>query len=349
MEVTILGAGAMGSALSVPLSDNGHAVTLWGSRFDEDILASLRNGEKHPRLGVQLPQSVTLTGPDELELAVEGCEVLILGVSSQGVVPVTRRIASFVDDDMTIVSIAKGIVDIESDPYMIGEGIRSVLDEKTDANPPIVCVGGPSIASEVAERSRTAVAYAGRNENALNLVTGAMETDYYSIKSTTDLAGLQVCIGYKNAYSIALAWPDGITERKGKNTPSSMTNLKAILFLQTIDELQTLTRALNGSVETVNGLAGLGDLVTTSSGGRNGSFGRLIGSGMSPDDALEELEQRGVGVVEGHETADLGLDRVRTMVEESSLALDDLPLLQEINRVLYEDKPVTEAIEAIRF
>lgn len=348
MKVTILGAGAMGSTLAVPLIDNGHSVTIWGSRFDEDILEKLRNGEEHPRLGVALPEGITLHGPDEMAEAIEGCEMLALGVSSQGVVPVTERIASHLTEEMTLLSIAKGMVEIEDRPYLIAEGMKKVLEDNDAPVPPVVCVGGPSIASELAERSRTAVAYASDDETALNSVVNALDTKYYNIKATTDLTGLEVCIGYKNAYSISLAWPDGIAEREHKKSPSSMTNLKAILFLQTMKELKIIAEDLGGRAETVDGLAGLGDLVTTSSGGRNGSFGRLIGSGRSPDEAMDELESRGVGVVEGYETADLGLERVRSLVDGSDRSLDNLPLLREINRVLYEDKPVTEAIEAIR-
>lgn len=348
MQVTILGAGAMGSALTVPLVDNDHDVTLWGSRFDEEILAEVREGNKHPRLDVALPPDVTLAGPDELRDAIAGCDTLVLGVSSQGVVPVTERIAPHVTSGVTLVTIAKGIVEFEDKPYFIAEGIETVLEENDAPVPPVVCMGGPSIASELAERSRTAVNLAAENETSLDDAVSAFETNYFGIKPTPDLKGLEVCIGYKNAYSISLAWPDGVAEREHKTSPSSMTNLKAILFLQTISELKAIAGAVGGRPDTVDGLAGLGDLVTTSSGGRNGSFGRLIGSGHTPDEAMAVLKERGVGVVEGYETADLGLARIQSLVDHDELSMEEVPLLREINRVLYEDKPVTEAIEAIR-
>jgi glycerol-3-phosphate dehydrogenase len=92
-------------------------------------------------------------------------------------------------------------------------------------------------------------------------------------------------------------------------------------------------------------LPGLGDLVTTSSGGRNGSFGRMLGQGKSVNDALDELEEQGVGVIEGYETASLGLQ----LAEEASVDMDDLPLLRETSRVLYEDKSVVDALDEINF
>lgn len=348
MDVTVLGAGAMGSALTVPLVDNEQTVSLWGSKFDTEILEKLRKGREHPRIGVRLPQEVYLHGPDELGEAIDGCDILVLGVSSSGVVPVTERIVPHVTQDTIIVSIAKGILEYDGRPWLIHEGIRKILQsEGMNSLPPVVCMGGPSIAAELAGRSRTAVGFASEDESALDRTVQSFDTDYFNLKPTSDVRGLETCVGFKNAYSISLAWPTGLGERGGDSS-NNKTNLKAILFLQTIDELERITEAVGGEAETVRGLPGLGDLVTTSSAGRNGTFGKLLGSGMSTGEALAELEDRGVGVIEGYETADLGLERIRAFEEESDLRLDELPLLQQINRVLYEDRDVEEAVDEIR-
>jgi glycerol-3-phosphate dehydrogenase (NAD(P)+) len=82
MDVTILGAGAMGSALTVPLVDNNQSVTLWGSRFDQEILDTIRSGDPHPRIGRTLPEELSVLGPDSLEDAVENADIIVLGVSS---------------------------------------------------------------------------------------------------------------------------------------------------------------------------------------------------------------------------------------------------------------------------
>lgn len=345
MDVTVLGAGAMGSALTIPLHDNHHAVSLWGSRYDEEILSKLHDGEEHPRIAVRLPDEVHLYDPDELGKAIDGCDILVLGVSSGGIVPMSKRIAPHLTKENTVVSIAKGILEYDGRPWLVHEGIREVLrSEGMDFLPPVVCMGGPSIAAELAGRSRTAVGFASGHETALDCTVEAFETDYFTLKPTSDVRGLETCVGFKNAYSISLAWPTGL----GEDSSNKKTNLKAILFLQTIDELERITEAAGGDAETVRGLPGLGDLVTTSSAGRNGTFGKLLGSGMSTDEALAELEDRGVGVIEGYETADLGLERVRAFEEESDLRLDDLPLLQQINRVLYEEESVEDAVDEIR-
>jgi glycerol-3-phosphate dehydrogenase (NAD(P)+) len=345
MKVTILGAGAMGSALTIPLVDNGQSVTLWGSRFDEEILNAIRNNEPHPRIDRELPDELSVLGPDSLEQAVEGADIVVLGVSSEGAVPVTERIAPHLQSNQCLVSIAKGLVEIDDTPYLIQEGIEQVLENANADIPPLLSVGGPSIAAELADRSRTAVACASSNQPALDTVVENFETDYYSLKPTNDVTGLEVCIGYKNAYSIALAWPKGLAETKHIN--EGMTNFRAILFLQTLEELQSISRALDGDPSTAYKLAGLGDLVTTTAAGRNGSFGRLLGTGESTESALQTMKDQGVGVIEGYETADLGANLLHQDDRAESLTMDDVPLLREINAVLYDSKPVRDAVEEI--
>jgi glycerol-3-phosphate dehydrogenase (NAD(P)+) len=347
MDVTVLGAGAMGSSLTIPLVDNDHTVTLWGSRFDEEIMEALRSGERHPRIDKELPNGLEFLGPDELEEAVTGADLVVLGVSSNGVVPMTNRIAPYLRENQPLVSIAKGMVEMEEDSYLIHDGIQQILEEESSAKPPVVSVGGPSIAAELAERSRTAVTFASQHEGVLNDVVEVFATDYYSIQPTTDVKGMDVCIGYKNAYSIALAWPKGLAE--SRETNEGMTNFRAILFLQTLEELKTMAKAFGGREETVYGLAGLGDLVTTTAAGRNGSFGKLLGSGHGTDEALTIMEERGVGVIEGYETADAGAQLVQSSKSEQSISMDDVPLLREINNVLYEGKSVRDAVDEINF
>ena len=199
------------------------------------------------------------------------------------------------------------------------------------------------LVAELAEQSRTSVGIASERLDVAERVEGYLATEYFSLDASDDIRGLEACVGYKNIYSIALAWPTGISDREGKNAPSSMKNLKALLFLQTLEEMKELTEGFGGRAETVQGLPGLGDLVTTSAGGRNGSFGRMLGQGKTVDEALQELERQGVGVIEGYETASLG----RQLAEEADVHLDDLPLLRETNRVLYDDKSVDEALDDI--
>lgn len=347
MDVTILGAGAMGSALAIPLDDNDHSVTLWGSRFDEEILETIRNGKEHPRINHKLPERLEILGPNELEKAVKQSKLIVLGVSSNGVVPVTERIASFLREDQHLISIAKGLIEYESEPFLIPEGIRKVLADREATIPSIVSVGGPSIAAELANRSRTAVSFASESNELLGELVDVFSTDYYTINPTTDVTGLGTCIGFKNAYSIALAWPNGLVE--SRYVEEGMTNFRAILFLQTLDELSILSEAFGGRKETVYDLAGLGDLVTTTASGRNGTFGKLLGSGETVEEALQEMEDRGVGVIEGYETADVGAELIKRHNLKTSLSMDDVPLLREINNVLYDGKPVVDAIDEINF
>ncbi len=345
MQVTVLGAGAMGSALTVPLVDNGHDVALWATEYDREIRKALEAGRDHPRLDAPLPDAVELYGPDALEASLEGASVVVLGVSSGGVLPVLERIVPHLTANMTLVTIAKGILELNGEPRLMHAGIHAALEAHGVSDPPeVVPLAGPSIAAELAARSPTAVDAAARERGAAERIGEVFGTEYFVLHATGDVEGVEVCLGFKNIYAIALAWPSGLAERADGS--SGMTNFKALLFLQTLRELRTLVRARAGDPATVDGLAGLGDLVTTSDAGRNGTLGRLLGTGRTAEEALARLEEQGVGVVEGYEGASLGR-RFLASERSGSVPGGAMPLLEQIGMVLYEDRPVEDAIRHV--
>jgi len=347
MKVAVLGAGAMGSALTVPLVDNDHEVALWATEYDRDIQRAIEAGRDHPRLDEPLPEAVGLFGPDGLEAAMRDASVVVLGVSSGGVLPVLERIAPHLSAETTLVTIAKGILELEDEPRLMHAGVLDALrDHGVEKLPEVACVAGPSIAAELAEKSPTAVDCAARDRATARRLAGVFGTDYFVLHPTDDVRGVEVCLGFKNVYAIALAWPSGLTERRHREAPSGMTNFKALLFLQIIRELKAMVRARGGDPATVDGLAGIGDLVTTSDAGRNGTLGRLLGGGLSAGEALEKLKEQGVGVVEGYESARPG----RVFVEaprSGEVRPEEMPLLEQVGMVLYEDRPVEDAIRHV--
>lgn len=345
MKVSVLGAGAMGSALTVPLVDNGHDVALWATEYDREIQDALEAGRDHPRLDAPLPDAVRLHGPDGLAEALEAAEIVVMGVSSGGVLPVLKRIVPHLSPEVTLVTIAKGILELDTEPRLMHAGIHEALQAHGVADPPeVVPLAGPSIAAELAARSPTAVDCAAPKRRAAERVAGVFGTESFVLHPTDDVSGLEVCLGFKNIYAIALAWPSGLADRADGS--SGMTNFKALLFLQTLRELKTLVRARDGDPATVDGLAGLGDLVTTSDAGRNGTLGRLLGTGRTAEEALAHLEEQGVGVVEGYEAARLGR-RFLESERSGSVSAEQTPLLEQIGLVLYEDRPVEDAIQHV--
>lgn len=344
MNITILGAGTIASALTIPISDNGHRIHLWGTEYDQKILRELSAGREHPRLQKTLSTTVRVYQPDQLEEALSDSEVVILGVSSQGVVPVLRKAAEYLRDNHILLSVAKGVVERESDVFLMGNGVKQVLqDNGLNQLPQLILMAGPSIAGELANRSWTPVDFAGEDQDAVNTCARIAKTDYFRIRRSDDVAGTETCLGLKNVYSIALSWPSGLADTQKK---TSMSNARSFLFMVAMNELERLVRARGGDPETARGRPGLGDFVTTSDSGRNGMFGRLLGKGYDPDEAYQELQDQGVGVVEGYETGKAARTLVEQIPGDQSIP-ETYPLLDEICNVLYGGKRVDQAMSDV--
>lgn len=342
MKILIIGAGSMGAALTFPLAANGHSPVLYGTEFDADTLKRLRNGEAHPKLDRRLPGSVELKGPEGLEAALSGAGVVLLAINTKGILPVMKALLPHLGQSVPLITVAKGLVDLDGDALPVTAAIRTYMEREGLTRPPsVACLAGPSIAAEVAREVPTIVHLACRDEESGCRLADAFSGPRFQCRYSPDLTGIETCTAYKNIYTIALSWPTGLSEQ---DDSGSQTNLKALLFLQSLNEIQRLVVAAGGDPETALGIAGLGDLVTTDDAGRNGAFGRLLGSGNSSGEALRELAGEGIRTIEGYETAKPGLSYARSL---SDTLEERLPLLHEIHEVLHSGKSVREAIDSL--
>lgn len=343
MKIAILGAGAMGSALTVPLTDRQHTVALWCTDHDEQIYHDLSVGNPHPKLQTKLPDTVRIFKSDQIEDAIAGAELIILGVSTPGILPVIRQAAPYLRSSTPILTTAKGFLSKSERSFPVPSGVNTELHKlRSGAAPPVFSMSGPSIASELVRRQPTAVAVAGDAHDVVEAVCERLATDYFWLDSIQDLRGLEICLAYKNIYSIALAWAEGSDGPDGR---ASNQNLFAILLLQAADELRSLIAQCNGYPDTVNGWPGIGDLVATSVGGRNGRFGRLLAKGKSPDEAGDILEKDGVTTIEGQAALAHGINYASQAF--GSNWPERLPLLHAINQVLNAEKTVGKVMAQI--
>lgn len=343
MRVTILGAGAMGAALTFPVATKCNTPVLYGTKFDKETLDQLRDGKPHPKLRQQLPdEDVELRYPDDLEGAIEGAEICILGVNTSGILPLMNALLPHLKESIPLVIIAKGLVDLEGKALPAASAARGYLRMKAVPHPPpVVSMVGPSIAAEVADIVPTIVHVASENEDSARQVAEFLSTPRFHCRYDADAKGIEICSAYKNIYTIALSWPAGLSEQDG---PEKQSNLKSILFLQTLDEMRLLSLAAGGRADTPWSIAGLGDLLTTAESGRNGAFGKKLGSGKSTDEALDELAGQGIRTIEGYETAKLGLDHARALDPDIP---NRLPLLRAINDVINGDHSVRQALDSL--
>lgn len=336
MRVTILGAGAMGGALTIPLTEKGNEVRLWATEYDRRVLKLLEEGEEHPRIGVKIPSKVSLFRPEQLEDALEGAEAIIIAVSSEGIKPVLEDVRGLVDAAHKIVAVTKGLIEVGGKILTVTQTIKRLLGNNFKPT----YVSGPSIAKEVARKLYTNVVYSCEDMKTVSQIKGAFETPYYRITLSTDVIGAEMCAALKNVYAIAMGILDGLAEAKG----SSMENAKATLFLRSVAEMAKVTKALGGMEETAYSLSGISDLLVTIRGGRNGMFGKLLGKGFEVKEALREMARRGVGVIEGYVTAKRGYEM---LTESRRLTPSEIPIFYNIYKLLYEDGELSNFLREV--
>jgi glycerol-3-phosphate dehydrogenase (NAD(P)+) len=200
----------------------------------------------------------------------------------------------------------------------------------------VVAVSGPSLAPEIASGAPTAVMAASANLDTASLVASCLRGESFEVTETDDVLGVEYCSVAKNVAAIGMGIVDGLAKVRG----SEFRNAKAALFAQAARELVDLVTALGGRAETVYGLAGVGDILVTSLGGRNRLYGEMIGEGVAPDEALADLTGRGL-TVEGVESA----RDVRELTGGLGLKL---PLHAQVEMILFDGAPAVSVLECLK-
>lgn len=333
---TVLGAGAMGSAITSPLRDAGHDVRLWGTHLDDHLIAAARAGRPHPRTDVPVAEGVKTFLHGELEAALNGAEVVILSVASVGVVDIARLAAPHLTGVRGLLLTSKGFApDSEGRMGLLPQAVEREL-AAAGVSLPVVAVGGPCKANEVAARRPTATIFAA--EEKAEEWAAMASTNAYRVASSTDRDGVELCAALKNVYAISLGVADGMGETGGE----PFHDLKAAAFAQGLAELRLLLEADGADPWSALGLAGAGDLEVTGLSGRNKVYGVRLGRGQAADEALAEMvaaEQ----TVEGVPAVALA----RTFVQQHHPDLvPALPLLHAIHDVVHEGAGLEAIIDA---
>ena len=283
-KIVILGAGVMGSALSVPAADNGHDVTLAAAPPDRAFLAALKaDPAAHPRLGAPLSAAVRVVDADALTPAdTAGADLVVVGVSSPGVDWAADQLARL-KPASTVALVTKGLVPQEGAvPLTYADALPQMLAARGHTPAAFVGIGGPCIARELAERQPTAVVYGSSTPGAAAAMKALLQTPYYRVSLSDDPVGVEACAALKNFFAIGVSAMLG----RYKRGADSMKNPVAAAFQQAVDEMAILAPWLGGRRETAFGLAGVGDLHVTVGGGRNSRLGRALGEGMTVDAAM---------------------------------------------------------------
>jgi len=314
MKITVLGAGAWGTALAKLLHESQHSLTLWvhdPAHLDE-LRWSARNERYLP--GIELPRDWRLESDTTKAVHESGC--VIVAVPSKAFREVTRCLAHHAG---IVVSVTKGI---EHDTGLTMCGVLG----QTAPRARLAALSGPSLALEVARGIPTAIVAASADIQTAPTVQELFHRPAFRVYTSTDLPGVELGGALKNVIAIAAGVSDGL---------GFGDNSKAALVTRAIVEIRRLGVACGAQADTFSGLSGLGDLAVTcfSRLSRNRGFGERLGRGEKVDEVLGRM----INVAEGYPTA-------RAAWQLACKLGVSTPIIDEVYAMLYEAKNVAQAL-----
>ena len=315
MNVTVLGAGAWGTALARLLHQNGHAVTLWG--HDAGHLDEVRRSGQNECYLPGIKISPGLKFESDLPRAIAGAECVVVAVPSKAFREVAGWLRNF---NGVAVSVTKGI---EHDTGLTMSGILAETAPKSKPT----ALSGPTFALEVAKEIPTAIVAASRDPAAATTVQQIFHRPTFRVYTSADLVGVELGGALKNVIAIAAGICDGV---------GFGHNSKAALVTRAISEIRRLGVACGAQVDTFTGLSGLGDLMVTcfSKLSRNRAFGERVARGEKPAD----IAAKSLAIAEGYPTA----KSAHRLAQRHKI---ETPIIDEVHAMLYENKSVKQALQ----
>ena len=320
--VTVLGAGAYGTALAICLARNGHQVTLWGRNSDD--VATLSAERKNQRYLPDVTFPDTLRLESDLHSAVGDSQIILVVVPSHAFGDTLQQIKPSLRDGAEVAWATKGL-----EPNT-GRLLQEVAQQELGDDVPLAVVSGPTFAKEMAMGLPTAISVSSTSTTFAKQLADLLHCGRsFRVYNNNDFIGIQLGGAVKNVIAIGAGMSDGF---------GFGANARTALITRGLAELCRLGCALGAKSETFMGMAGLGDLILTCTDNqsRNRRFGLALGGGKGVDAAIESIGQ----VVEGYRnTKEVYLLAQRTGIE--------MPITEQIYQVLYENKDVKEAAMAL--
>ena len=318
-KISIVGAGAWGTTLSILAAENKHDVVLWS--FEEDVAKDIKDTRENKKYlgGFQLPQNVDVTL--DLKKAAES-EIIIFATPSQYLRDTLQNIARFIKKGSVIASAVKGL-EIETQKTM-----STMIKEELPAID-IAVISGPNISKEIARGLPAATVAASNNIETAKVIQKALNSNRFRVYTNTDVVGVEIGGALKNIIAIASGVADGLMLGN---------NAKSALMVRGLAEIMRLGVALGGRGETFSGLSGVGDLITTCSStlSRNHHVGVEIAKGRKLKDIIVKM----------YDVAE-GVPTTKAARELSRKVKIEMPITEEVYAVLYEGKDPFKAITSL--
>jgi len=295
MKISVLGAGAWGTALAVAAAARNDT-WLWARDAAQAREMGSQRCNQRYLADVDLPPALTVS--DDFSAAVEHSRggLLVIATPMAGLRP-------------TLSSLPAGLP-----AFWLCKGFESITgalghEVAREAHPEAPCgvLSGPSFALEVARGQPTALVAASEDSALAQQAVAAFHGDDLRVYTSSDVIGVEVGGAVKNVLAIATGMLDGMAERGGAPSTPGL-NARAALITRGLAEMTRLGLALGARAETFMGLSGLGDLVLTATGAlsRNRKVGLLLAAGRSLDEALAELGHVAEGVFSAHTVVERG-------------------------------------------
>jgi glycerol-3-phosphate dehydrogenase (NAD(P)+) len=318
-KITVLGGGTWAIALAVLLNKNGHEVMVWSALPEE--IESLKKDHRHRMLpDTPLPEDLQYTTDDKE--AVTGRDLLVMAVASSFTRRTAKRLAPLIADGQIIVDVAKGVE----------EATLETLSEQIEEEIPaaeVAVLSGPTHAEEVIKLLPTTIVVAADKKDVAESIQNIFMNEVFRVYTASDKKGVELGGALKNVVALAAGMADGL---------GYGDNAKAALITRGIAEIARLGEAMGCQRDTFYGLTGIGDLIVTcaSMHSRNRRAGILMGQGKSMEEAMAEVQQ----TVEGVYSAKAGL----ALSKKYNVSM---PIIEQINRVLFEGKDPKEAVSEL--
>ena len=311
--ISVIGAGAWGTALAHLLATKGLSIRLWA--YESEVVESIQTQRENSWYlpGVVLPNSIQAMS--NLSDCIQGTDLIILAVPSHTMANMVTQLRPFLKHTRPITIASKGIE--ENTLQLMSEVVESHLPEAWHTW--LTVLSGPSFAAEVCRWKPTTILLAGRDFNLVNRLQQVFLTPQFRVYAGRDMVGAQLGGALKNVMAIAAGIVDGL---------DLGANARAALITRGLAEMIRLGRAMGADTSTFYGLSGLGDLVLTSTGtlSRNYQVGFQLAKGI--DRATLSASTRTVAE---------GINTSRAAMSLASQHEVEMPIVQGVYRVLFEE------------
>ena len=282
-KILIIGGGAMGSAFTFPCIDNKNEVTIT-EPYNKTFIKNLSSKNKyHSSLKINLPNKLKYK-KYSTHMLKNKYDLVVVALSLSGINFISEEFKkSNIKSPILILTKGLKYEKKRQKIFTISEDIK-----KTNKNINVSVLKGPCLAKELSNKKQTSVIVANKNIKTAKKICNMISTKYYLTETSKDVIGVEICSSIKNIYSMIIGAGDSL-------------NMSSSLFKKSINEMLYITKYFKGRIETALGLAGVGDLYVSASGGRNSKMGSYLGQGYTFKNAKRKFMPK--ETVEGEQLA----------------------------------------------